>query len=367
MAGGAGGMAGAAGGGGGTGGRDAGASGGSGAAGGAAMKAAVFFSGHELVDSPMPELLGAQASSLGGTLAWNYQIIGISPIRVRTRGNDPDGQTFPGYSLGKNRGGEGMNVVDELRTPGTLGAGERYDTLVVTERNDIVEVIMWERTVSYLRHFHDRAIEGNPRVATFLAQAWLPIDKAAPQAWIDHEKKLLLAWECAVSKVNLTLGAENRAERVAVLPAGAALVDLVERALADQVRGISGTPQARLDLIFLPDNVKLTRLGSYFIAAVHHAAVFRRSPVGASAEGIAAETAADLQRIAWDAVSAYRPRERGMDECRTTFASTMCASFYAFLKNDAKAADCVRTFNDLASPRNPFKWPDPGWAPLPPP
>jgi hypothetical protein len=341
-----------------------GAGGGGGPITGERTRARVFFSGHSLLDSPMPEFVGEIAASLGTDLKFNYQIVIGSPIRIRTKGDNVDAPGWPGYSGGKNRGDtSGMNVITELKTPRTLGAGERYDTLLLTERHDILDTIVWEDTVGFARHYHDRLIDGNPQGTTLLYQTWLDVDKSAPANWIDHEKKSLIAWECVASKVNLTLAAANRADRMITIPGGAALVDLVERVIANQVRGFAGATPAKLNLIFA-DNVHLTPLGAYYMAAVHYSAIFRRSPVGAKLPpGVAAETGADLQRIAWDYVRAYyagpKRWERSMEECRSMIAQTVCASYRTLLKEPQKIAECSSTFSSATNAGNPFRWPDP--------
>jgi hypothetical protein len=335
-------------------------------------RARVFYSGHSLLDSPIPEHVQELAASLGSDLNFNLQNIVGSPIRVRTRGENGSASGFPGYSQGKNRTGMNMNVVQELRAPRTIGAGERYDTLVITERHDILSVIEWENTVGYLRHYHDRLIEGNPQGSTLFYHTWLDIDKNAPAAWIAHEKAALGAWECVSSKINLTLEAAGRPDRVRTLPGGAALVDLVEKIVAGQVRGLPGAnTAARLNAIF-DDDVHLTPTGSYYMAAVLYSAIFLKSPVGGRVpSGVPAEAAADFQRIAWTYVSNYyarpRPGERTMDECRTHIVQNVCASFWRLKAEPGKVSECTQTFGDARAENNPFKWPDPGFRPLPPP
>ncbi|MCI0669109.1 MAG: hypothetical protein L0Y64_01470, partial [Myxococcaceae bacterium] len=246
-------------------------------------RARVFFSGHSLLDNPLPDFIESIASAQGQDLRWNQQNVTGSSLRVRTNGGH--GRTWAsdrwkGYLQGKNREGSGMDVLRELRSPQTIGPGERYDTLVITERHDIPYTLVFEDTVGYLRHFHDRLVEGNPLGRTYFYHTWQSLDKAAPLEWIAYEKAAVAAWECAASKVNLTLQAEGRGERVLSLPGSLALVDLIERILAGQVRGITGTPTQKLDAIF-PDNVHLTPLGAYFMGAVQYAAIFGQSPVGA--------------------------------------------------------------------------------------
>jgi hypothetical protein len=86
--------------------------------------ARTFFSGHSLLDNPLPDFVAGIAEAEGQSVHWNQQIVIGSPIRVRTWGSGD----WSGYRQGKNRSGSDMDVVTELRSPRTLGAGERYDT-----------------------------------------------------------------------------------------------------------------------------------------------------------------------------------------------------------------------------------------------
>ncbi len=292
------------------------------------------------------------------------QQIGIgSPIRVRTLGNSWNNLDWPGYKTGKNRNGNNMDVIAELQNPMTLGAGERYDTLIITERHDILGTIQWEDTAGLLRHYHDRLIAGNADGHTLFYHSWLDVNKSAPEAWITHEKQALVAWECIANKINLTLEDAGRSDRITVLPVGAALVDLVERALADEVAGIQGSTQQKLDAIF-NDNVHLTPLGVYYAALVTYAAVFRSSPVGAAVpDGVPMAPAADLQAIAWDYVRAYylnpEASQHTMEACRDVVANQVCGSFWTLLGNPNNIQGCQNHFSQPNNDGNPFKWPDP--------
>jgi hypothetical protein len=342
-------------------------------------RARVFLSGHSLLDSPLPELVAELAASQHADYGYEYQMLFGSPIRARSKG-EREAPGYPGYRTGRNRSGENLDVVAELRDPKRLGTpGDHYDTLIITERHDVAYVLWLEDTTTYLRHFHDRFIDGNPQGRTFLYHPWLDLDKAAPQTWIEHEKKAIAAWECVASKVNQGLAAEKRTDRVNTLPAGLALVELVEAVLAGKVPGLTGAPEAQLGLIFR-DDVHLTRLGNVFMADVLYAAIFGRPPEGAP-EGVAPETATAFQRIAWQAVSGYYarpPRQRTMEDCRCLMTSTVCPSFF---KLDAATArlrpappvftrlkervrgllgkpdgetQCQQIFGDATAPTNPF-------------
>lgn len=327
--------------------------------------ARIFISGHSLTDDPLASYIVDVATKLGDSIAYNQQIILGSPIRVRTRGSGTTGWT--GYSQGKNRSGTNMNVIAELRNPQTIGAGQRYDTLVLAENHNSLEMIQWEDTIGYTRHFHDRIIEGNPSARTLFYNTWLDVNKSAPANWIDHEKKALTAWECVASKVNLSLEAAGRMDRMLNMPAGAALVNLVERAIANQVPGITGTTSQKLDMIF-SDNVHMTQLGVYFLSLVTYSSVYGKTSAGiVPPSGINASTASELQRIAWDFVNTYynrnSPGVRTMAECRTYVAQQVCPSYWLLKGNTGNVGGCQNYFG--SSTASPFRWPDASFVAYP--
>ena len=317
--------------------------------------ARLFVSGHSLTDNPLGEHVVAIANSLGGRDAarYNQQIVIGSPIANRT--DQP--AAWAGYSRGKNREGSGMNVIQELRAPRTLG-GDRYDTLVIAERHDLVSVVQWENTVRYLRHFHERLLEGNPQGRTFLYETWWNVpDKRDPAPWIAHERAASRAWQCVAARVNHSLAAEGRNDRITPLPAGAALADLVERAVAGQVPGLAGpsTPDT-MNRLF-SDDVHLTPTGVYYMALVTYAAVYQRSPAGAWApSSVAAATAAAMQSQAWQFVQGfyrgYQPPT--LEDCRSFVAQQFCPIYWQLRQNTGPIADCTRTYSALDAGRNPL-------------
>ena len=321
--------------------------------------ARVFFSGHSLLDNPIPDFVETIATSLGQELGWNQQIMIGSPIRARSWGEGD----WSGYRQGRNRNGDNLDVVQELKSPRIPGAGAPYDALIITERHDILNTILWEDSVGFLRQFHDEFIEGNPQGRTYFTQTWLEIDKTAPRAWIEYERTALVAWECVTSKVNLRLEADGRADRVTTSPGGAALAALIERILAGEVAGISGTPEEKLDRVFT-DNVHLTPLGAYFLAAFHHGVIFRQPSSGAAGPpGANPETVRDLQRIAWEVVSNYysqpNPGTRTMEECRATIARDVCPRFWALRGDPTQTRECQVFFQNDSGVTHPLVSVDP--------
>jgi hypothetical protein len=242
----------------------------------------LFYSGHSLLDAPLPQDVAAIAASLGTPLAW--------------RQHTPAGSSMQGRSA----------VAAAWPTAAD-------DTMLVTEQHTLVGNIVWNDSVRQLRRLHERLIAGNPRARTWFYASWLSLgDKTDPRRWIAHERAASPLWHCIATRIDASLAAEGRTDRIAFLPAGALLAALVERTLQQRVPGVSVAGLFR-------DDVHLTPLGSYFMSLVVYATLFDRSPAGAAVpEGIDTEAARALQREAWELVQQERAQRAALslDACR---------------------------------------------------
>ncbi|WP_157068557.1 hypothetical protein [Sandaracinus amylolyticus] len=309
---------------------------------------AFFVSGHSLTDDPLADRIVDIARGLGVSAQYNEQIGIGSPIRLRTRGMDDRPGLWAGYRTGKNRGGtEGLDVIAELRAPRTIEG--RYDALIITERHDLVDVLMWENTVRHLRHFHDRLTAGNPQATTYLYESWLGVrDLADPRDWIAYERAAQPVWDCVADRVELSLRDERRPSHVRSIPTNAALALLVERAVAGRVDGLRGANARAITQRIFHDDVHMTPLGVYFVALVTSAVVLERSPVGAPVPpGIEPALAASLQSIAWEAARAHAARTpRTPAQCRALMRDSFCAQYGAYTRRTDGVENCRRTFAD---------------------
>ncbi len=341
------------------------------AASSARNSAQIFFTGHSLIDNPLPDWVELIARSQGNSIAWEEQIVIGSPLRVRTRGDDAESSGWAGYKYGKNRNGDEMNVVEELLHPTHVRTGQPYDTLVVAEGHGSLGAIIWENAIGYLRHFHDRLLDGNPKGRTLYVHTWLDIDKDNPAPWLEHETNASTVWQCIAEKVKLTLEAEKRPANLSVVPAGSALVELVKRTLDGKVAGLTGSDRKKLDRIFR-DNVHLTDIGIYFVASVHYATIYHRSPEGAAAPPtVPPDLAKELQKIAWRVTQDFLKQESahppGMEECRRVIVEKVCRSYWTLAREPNEVGRCQSYFaeTDPKPGDNPFVWPDPNWRALP--
>ncbi|PPE65552.1 hypothetical protein [Caldimonas caldifontis] len=299
--------------------------------------ARVFFSGHSLTDRPLPDHFERIAQSLGTPVLWNRQYVVGSSIRRRVQGDDPLAQDYRGYRQGYNRDTEGLDVVAEFRAPQTTD-GRPYDTLVITEQHGLLGTLLWNDTVRYLRHYHDRFIDGNPQGKTFFYESWISLDdKSDPRRWIAYERAASPIWHCIAERVNLSLAAQGRRDRITPLPMGLALAQLIEDSLAPS--GPSALKAATtLETVsqFIGDEVHLGPLGMYYAALVTYAARFGRSPVGAWApEGVRPDQAQVLQDHAWAFVNDYYShlRPRTMAQCQSLIRDDFAWRYWSYIRD----------------------------------
>lgn len=331
----------------------------------------MFVSGHSLTNNPLADYVQNIATSMGRRTLWNQQIVLGSPIRIRTRGWQSDDPWFRGYQMGHNRSGDNMDVIGELRSRQSI-QGEHYNALVLTERHDLVQSLIWEDTVRNARHFHERLIEGNAQASTYLYHSWQDVrDFQYPRPWIAYERNASRAWRCIASRINASLSLEGRGDRVHYMPAGAALAELVSDAVDGWVPGLStGSASTTLRLLF-SDDVHLTPLGVYFMSLVTYASIHRTPPTGAWAPPtVTQEQARSLQDHAWRSVSrfaAYAPTE-SPESCGDFMRNQFCAEYDNYVGRGQTYAACISAFSSGGTD-NPFafnpSWDASYWAPAP--
>lgn len=322
----------------------------------------VFISGHSLMDNPYANYLQYISESKGVDYNWNQQIGIGSPIRVRTSGDQmPDANLWTGYLIGKNRNTVDMNVIEELANPATLDVGELYDSLVITERHDILDTSMWEFSNSLLRHYHNRLLTGNPAGITYLYHSWWNMDFNNIQEWLDHQTLEVKAYECVAEKVNLTLENDGLPRAVENIPSAIALARLVERILNDEIPGFSGTDTEKMDLLF-SDNVHLNNEAIFFMAAVSYASLIKNSPEGITIPAeIAPDTGLALLQTAWQSVRDYQTNFTAptMSQCRSHIETQLCSSYFNIHDRSDLISFCQAWITGNNFLYNPFHWPDP--------
>lgn len=278
----------------------------------------IFISGHSLTNQPIPSDLAAIAASLGTPLDWNRQYLEGSSIRERSRGEGTQAPQWKGYARGLDSANATIDVLAELRRP-TKHPETPYDTLLITEQHGVLGSLDWNDTVRYLRHFHDRFMMRNSAGVTYFYEPWLSLDdKSDVRRWISYERAAAPVWQCIVERINLSLQAEGRPDRIRPLPASLALAKLIER--ATQSDGIPGVTQATVRETvgkLVADDVHLTPLGNYYMALVIFGHMFQRSPEGAwHPNDVTPAQASALQAVAAAAIAEPRAPAMSLLECR---------------------------------------------------
>lgn len=287
----------------------------------------LFYSGHSLLDAPLPHDVAAIAASLGSPVVWRQHTPAGSSIRERSA----VAAAWP-----------------------TVAGETMVDTMLVTEQHTLIGNIVWNDSVRQLRRLHERLIAGNPRARTWLYASWLNLDdKTDPRRWIAYERAASPLWQCIATRIDTSLEAEGRADRIAFLPAGALLAALVERTLQQRVPGVSVASLFR-------DDVHLTPLGSYFMSLVVYATLFERSPAGAAVpEGLDTLAARALQSVAWDLVQQERAQREtlSLPACQERLRGFV-APYAAYVRDaiDRPRAGALRAWWRWAKHRLQWLW-----------
>ncbi len=240
----------------------------------------LFISGHSLTDRPMPDMLAAFAESAGTPISWNMQHLGGSSIRERSIGLD--GQAAgSGFSAGTDRESKAIDVLEEFRKPSTPD-GQPYDVLLITEQHRLLDVLNWGETTRALRSYQDAFIAANPQGKSYFTSSWLDLsDRSDPSRWIAYERAAWPIWQCVVASVNKGLADQGRTDRFHLVPASLALAELVAHLdAAPGEPGFEGLAGEALIATLFADQVHLTPLGNYFIAAVTFSAIYGKPVAG---------------------------------------------------------------------------------------
>ena len=320
----------------------------------------VFISGHSLLWEPVGTNMTQIAQSLGRSFNFNQQLMSGSTIKQRTRGSSPEGTNqYAGYSAGFNKNwSTGLNIVNEIRRPQTFSDGP-YDTLVITERHDLISAITYQDTVRYLRHYHDLLVATNPRAKTYFYEPWLSHKNEKLTEWYAYENEATKAWQCVSARINRSLEAEGRADRIENIPAARALAALVKEATEGNVAGVTaGSRDETLARLFT-DDVHLTPLASYYVSLVTYHFVYGNSAEGAATPpGLSATQANSLQLFAQGFVNSYKRnyRAKSLTECQSDMRN-VCSAYWnfdwAYANNPNMVPSCIDTFSQQ-NRSNPF-------------
>ena len=254
-------------------------------------RARVFHVGHSLVNHDMPRMLEQVALEAGRDHAYAVQIINGANLQWQ-------------WNNSASAEGEDARAV--------LPQGN-HDVLVITEAVPLDNHLTWSDTEEFAGRFHALAVDANPDVRVFLYETWHCIlsgtstgcdwDDGDDVPWRERLTQDAARWQGIADHVN----ANHEGPEMRIIPAGQAMAVLHDRIAEGGVYGLDDISQ-----IFL-DDIHLTAIGNYFVAMVHYASIYRRSPVGLPVqttdrwetpyEAPLEPLAWSLQEIAWEVVS----------------------------------------------------------------
>nr|MCU0910128.1 hypothetical protein [Paracoccaceae bacterium] len=184
-----------------------------------------------------------------------------------------------------------------------------YDAVVLTEAVEIRDMLRYHDSPRYFALFAAEAWKARPDARIYLYETWHPLD--TPEGWLERiDRDLPMYWEGGI--IRPALGRLPEGSRIFLIPGGQALAALVREI---EARGGVGGVTDRTGLFGRTedggvDQIHLNDLGNYFIALVHYAVLYHRSPEGlpfallkgdgTPAAAPSADLAQLMQRIAGD-------------------------------------------------------------------
>lgn len=259
-----------------------------------------FYIGHSLSDQ-IPDMVMSFANDHpDARFAFTYQSIPGAPLRWQW----DHGATYianPPYYAGYNDSRYGLPTGS-------------FDVLVLTESVPRYDAIINE-SYAYSDSFYVYATQFNPDVRIFLYEDWHCLDSGTPTGcdydidsadWRQRLTDDLPMWESVVDHLNAKY---SPVSPVCMIPGGQGLANLYDAIHAGSVPGLTSIADLFSDRIHLND------IGKYFIATIHFAVIFARSPIGLTSstqhwwggqfERPSRELATRLQEIAWSTVLTY--------------------------------------------------------------
>lgn len=255
---------------------------------------AVYHIGHSLVGRDMPAMLAQLAGTGHGyasQLGWG--------TTLKAHWGD---ETINGF--------DAENAHQRFRPAHDAVMSGDYDAIVLTEMVEIRDSIRYFDSPRYLARWADKSRRARPDVRIYLYETWHRLDDS--EGWLTRlDADFPRYWQKGV--LQPALGQLPEDARIHLIPAGQAMAAFVR---AVDERGGVGNVADRKHLFAITtegdqDNIHLSDLGNYLVALVHYAVLYQKNPVGLPHELLRAdgspamapapETAALMQKIAWEA------------------------------------------------------------------
>lgn len=256
----------------------------------------VVMVGHSLFGTTGPDMLDAALKATSDQVEVQAQIINGAPLKYNW-----------------DRSDEAQGIDARMIVPN----GHTTD-LILTEAIPLANHLKWSETGVYAQAFAGLALSANSDARVFVQETWhslksgtgeaVEFDEGAATPWRVRLQDDLDDWEGIVSLLRA-----DAKERVELIPAGQGLARLDDAIVAGEVPGLSAINQV------FDDDIHLNALGHYFVSMVQYAVLTDASPeglphtvkdrFGKSFETPDAAMAAVMQRIAREAVEAYKGGE----------------------------------------------------------
>lgn len=260
----------------------------------------VFHLGHSLVGRDMPALLAAMADAgMGPGHGYESQLGWGTPLRAHWE--------YPRVEI---LGYAEDNAHPRFRPAKEALASGDYDAVVLTEAVEIRDSIRWQASPAYLARWAEAARAGNPDVRVYLYETWHPLDD--PEGFLARiDADLPRYWEGEILR-----GAAARpgGAPIWLIPAGQVLARAVRAAEAGEIPGVARREDFFLKTPEGQDQIHMSALGAWLVAATHYAVLYQQSPEGLPAllpgadgqpKGAPSpEAALALQRLVWETVAA---------------------------------------------------------------
>lgn len=259
----------------------------------------IIMVGHSLFGTAGPDMLDVALGATSDEVSVQAQIINGAPLKYNWE-NSGDAQ-----------GIDARTVVPQGTTT----------DLILTEAIPLANHLQWSETEVYAQAFAGLALSARPDARVFVQETWhslnsgtgvaIEFDAKADIPWRVRLQSDLAQWEGIVEALRASV--PEAQTRVQLIPAGQAMARLDDAITAGEVPGL-----AAIGDVF-DDDIHLNARGHYFVSMVQYSVLTGVSPeglphavkdrFGSSFDGLDAEMAQAMQRIARQAVEAYQRGE----------------------------------------------------------
>jgi hypothetical protein len=259
----------------------------------------VYHLGHSLVGKDMPYMLEQLA---GNGHVYNSQLGWGATLKSHWEPDVPvngfDSENFPPAY---------RDVMESIES-------QEYDAFVMTEMVEIKAAIKYFDSAKYLGKFSQKIHQESPDTRIYFYETWHEVTD--PAGWINRlDNDLSEYWEDGI--LHKSLAKLEGQIPIYFIPAGQVLSRFFKE--IESLGGLNEiqkpedifatTEEGKLDPIHIND------IGAYFIAVIHYAALYHKSPEGlpyqlkkrdgTNAEAPSAEVAALMQKTAWEVVKEF--------------------------------------------------------------